>query len=523
MVYPFLNFINFIFKSFYIRAFGFPSVCRIRVHMQKRKVTDVFFRFTSKAATSLKVIIPVLCILLLFAAQITPLSAQLTTETSNNTPVSAQIWNLTNDDGQTATVIVQPFTYSGTFSETADSAGWWLLDSSGAQAFRFNIGGNIAHSSSGDVWTFVNFGGSGGGYQSLGTAEGTANGNFPYATYVSGTYTLTTTSPLGTVSGSGTWYGELVSGAPTSSLTPTPTQPTFDRFLGSVSLCKGSAVFTNTGVDVPLSSGQMGSGDTVLTGNNSIVGFNYPMQDGTVYLDGNTAAGWVALTSEPAPDNQIAYSMYPSDTVLPPIWGQDAKDMLLSMPLEATLAVALFGEAIGTAAAIAIVVEGGVFLIHYGTAYINERNPHLIQVPQGVIAGENTEYVVNVSHGVTTVQVIDGPVYFIDPITNNTITVDTNQMLTLPPAGQSGFSEQNLQSDVSSFNPASTDQWWTQTAPNASNDLANFLSVYQTIIIAVVIVAIIIAVGAVVAAKRRGNKLQQPGLPPTRILPVPRL
>jgi hypothetical protein len=267
----------------------------------------------------------------------------------------------------------------------------------------------------------------------------------------------------------------------------------------------------------------MGSGDTVLTGNNSIVGFNYPMQDGTVYLDGNTAAGWVALTSEPAPDNQIAYSMYPSNTALPPIWGQDATDMLLSIPLEATLAVALFGEAVGTAAAVAIVVEGGVFLIHYGTAYINERNPHLIQVPQGVIAGENTEYVVNVHHGVTTVQVIDGPVYFIDPITNNTITVDTNQMLTLPPAGQSGFSEQNLQSDVSSFNPASTNQWWTQTTANASSDLASFLSVYQTIIIAVVIVAMIIAIGAVVAAKRRGTKLQQPGLPSTRILPVLRL
>ena len=77
MVYPFLNFINFIFKSFYITPFRFPSACRIRVYMQKRKVTDVFFRFTSKAATQFKVIIPVLCVLLLFAAQITPLSAQL--------------------------------------------------------------------------------------------------------------------------------------------------------------------------------------------------------------------------------------------------------------------------------------------------------------------------------------------------------------------------------------------------------------------------------------------------------------
>ncbi|MGD0202794.1 MAG: hypothetical protein ABSC20_02665 [Candidatus Bathyarchaeia archaeon] len=489
--------------------------------MQKRKVTDVLFRFTTKAANPFKVIIPVLCVLLLFAAQITPLYAQLSTETSNSMATSAQVWNLTNDAGQTTTVIVQPFTNSGTFSETADSAGWWLLDSSGAQAFRFNIGGNIAHSSPGDTWTFVNFGGSGGGYQSLGTAEGTANGNFPYATYVSGTYTLTTTSPLGTVSGSGTWYGVLESGVPTSTSapstsSPTPTQPTFDRFLGSVALVKGPSWFTNTSVNVPLSSGQMGSGNTVLTGTNSIVSFTYPYQDGTVYLDGNTAAGWVGLTSEPAPDNQIAYFVVPSDAALPPIWGQDAKDMLISMPLEATLAVALFGELVGTAAAVALVVEGGVFLIHYGTAYINERNSHLVQVPQGVIAGENTKYVVNVSDGVTTVQVIDGPVYFIDPITNNTITVDTNQMLTLPPAGQSGFSEQDLQSDVSAFNSASINQWWTQSTPNALNGLANFLSVYQLIIIAVVVVAIIIAIAAVIVAKRRGTQLQQPGLPSTR-------
>ena len=78
--------------------------------MQKRKVTGVFFRFTSKAATPFKVIIPVLCVLLLFAAQITPLYAQLITETSNSMATSAQVWNLTNDAGQTATVIVQPFT-----------------------------------------------------------------------------------------------------------------------------------------------------------------------------------------------------------------------------------------------------------------------------------------------------------------------------------------------------------------------------------------------------------------------------
>jgi hypothetical protein len=295
----------------------------------------------------------------------------------------------------------------------------------------------------------------------------------------------------------------------TSSPTSAPTQaPTFDRFLGSVSLVKGPAWFTNTGVNVPLSSGQMGSGATVLTGNNSIVGFTYPYQDGTVYLDGNTAAGWVALTSEPAPDNQIAYSVYPFNTALPQNWGNEGWETIGGIVLEAAIGVTFFGEAVGTAAAVAIVVEGGVFVLHHGTAYMNEHYPHLFQVPQGVIAGGKTEYVVNVSDGVTTVQVIDGPVYFIDPVTNNTITIDTNQMLTLPPAGQSGFSEQDLQSDVSAFNPASINQWWTQTTPNALSGLANFLP----IIMVVVVLAIIIAVIAVVASMRRKTKLQQPGV-----------
>ena len=263
--------------------------------------------------------------------------------------------------------------------------------------------------------------------------------------------------------------------ASTSSTAPTPTtstQPAFDRFMGSVSLVRAPAWFTNTGENVPLSSGQMGSGDTVLTGANSIVAFTYPYNDGTVYLGGNTAAGYVGLTSEPAPDNQIAYYTYPSNTALPPIWGPDAKNMIISVLIGVPLAVALF-EPLTEAIAVELVVEGGVFLIHYGTAYFSETNPHLVQVPQGSIIGKDTQYIVNVTDTSTTLQVIDGPVYFIDPVTNNTITVETNQMLTLP-AEQSGFSEQNLQSDVSAYNYASANQWWTQTSPNTLSGIANF-------------------------------------------------
>jgi hypothetical protein len=129
----------------------------------------------------------------------------------NNGVVSAQVWELTNDMGQTATVIVQPFSYSGTFTETSNSDGWWVLDAQGNEVCRLNLGGNIFHDSGGDRWEFVNYGGQGGGYQVLGTAEGTANGNFPYATSVSGTCQATINSPMGSTSGQDTWTGVRIS------------------------------------------------------------------------------------------------------------------------------------------------------------------------------------------------------------------------------------------------------------------------------------------------------------------------
>ena len=162
----------------------------------------------TNSSINLKPAVILVCVVLLSAALMTPLHAQLDATNSYSTvSVSSQIWELTNDDGQVATVMVQPFTNSGSFSETSGSTGWWMLDAQGNHAFRFNVGGNIVHDSGGDRWDFVNFGGSGNGYQSMGTATGTANGNFPYATSVSGTYTLTTNSGYGSASGSGMWSG----------------------------------------------------------------------------------------------------------------------------------------------------------------------------------------------------------------------------------------------------------------------------------------------------------------------------
>ena len=186
-------------------------------------------------------------------------------------------------------------------------------------------------------------------------------------------------------------------------------------------------------------------------------------------MGANSDAGWVALTSQPAPDSQIFYSAYPAKAADPINWNEGFKDMVISIPIEARLGVLIFGEAATTAIAVALVVEGGVYLIHHGSAYVQETVSHLVAIPQGALAGLNTEYTVNVDiNGTTVVQVISGPVIYMDPITNNTINIQTDQQLTLPPAQQNGFSQQDLQSDVSGFNPASMNQWWTQATNTSS-------------------------------------------------------
>ena len=117
---------------------------------------------------------------------------------------SPQTWTLLNSAGQLATVVVSPFTNSGTFGEVSDSPGWFV-DVGGCE-FRLNVGGNITHTGQGDHWTFVGLTGSGCGAQVLGTGEGFANGSFPDANQLQGgTLSLTQTDPLGTATRNGTW------------------------------------------------------------------------------------------------------------------------------------------------------------------------------------------------------------------------------------------------------------------------------------------------------------------------------
>jgi len=120
-------------------------------------------------------------------------------------PAATQVWELTFEDSgsaphpQTIIVSVPPFTTSGTWGENSQSPGLWLYGPDGICKYQIRVGGNIVHDAGGDRWSTVNLGGAGCGMQTLGTCQLTSNGQFPQATTVSGTCTLTTESPLGSV------------------------------------------------------------------------------------------------------------------------------------------------------------------------------------------------------------------------------------------------------------------------------------------------------------------------------------
>jgi hypothetical protein len=200
----------------------------------------------------------------------------------------------------------------------------------------------------------------------------------------------------------------------------------------------------------------------------------------------------------------------------------------------------LLGETLPIALTGAAVVEG-TLLLGTGIAYVHEQlspqegtcDVRPVQVPQGLVMGAGTDYVVTVSNGSTTIQVIDGSVIFVDQYTNNTITVMANQMLTLPSGVKTGFSVQDLQSDVSAFDSSSINQWWLQTTPtatptaptatpitasptaNGSTGNTNFLS--NPIFLAAIILVIIIVIGAVLVAVRRKTHLRQPRVSSQRL------
>ena len=114
----------------------------------------------------------------------------------------SQEWTLVNQSGDTVTVTVPAGTNGSTFTETADSNGWYVYIP-GMNPIRLSVGGNI----SGSEWSFAGMTGSGPQVNCIGNGGGSADASFPNSTEVSGTVTINTQSPLGATSGTGYWNG----------------------------------------------------------------------------------------------------------------------------------------------------------------------------------------------------------------------------------------------------------------------------------------------------------------------------
>ncbi|MDH4164619.1 MAG: hypothetical protein OEW15_18305 [Nitrospirota bacterium] len=124
---------------------------------------------------------------------------------STSSSTAGQYWSLTFEDTmhpQTIKVYIAPITTGSTWGVTSDSPLLWMYDTSGNKCYNLLVGGNSYHDSPGDRFDCVNLHGSGCGMQTVGSCSFTINGNFPNANAVAkGSYTLSTTSPLGTITG----------------------------------------------------------------------------------------------------------------------------------------------------------------------------------------------------------------------------------------------------------------------------------------------------------------------------------
>lgn len=518
--------------------------------MQKSKSTSLF------GFSRFKIITSILLGVLLFAAFLTPLHALTPARDLTGTwksSISETYYEMDPSDSSTRmndvkvtyTMII---TQSGSSinivlniyesSSTTDPAYWNEYGMSGVPIVGYNqivLSGTVSSAS----FTADELGASTGNAENL---AGSFTTDIITAT-LTGPYETTDTNGIIVLrSGSSATMPPIATPTPTPA--PTPALPTSDN-LGSISLVQGSALFADTGTAVTTQS-SIGTGAEIQTGSDSstIVGFNYPDQGGTVYLGANSDAGWVYLS--PQTDlvtGNISYTAVPplttgafsySEGIDPEEFGQAGAS------LAAEVAVGLvFMAATGAPITLtgALVVEGPI-LLGTGIAYIQEQlspqegtcDVRPIEVPQGLLMGSGTDYVIQVSNGWTTVQVIEGSVIFVDQYTNNTITVGADQMLTIPPSqAQVGFSQQDLQSYLSAFDTSSINQWWTQITPtttpniptdtpivdtsttNASPNVANFMSSPE--FFAIIILLVIIVIVAILVRKRKKTPLRDHSAP----------
>jgi hypothetical protein len=518
--------------------------------MQTGKAESQFFNSLSKGFTPFKIITPILIGLLLFSALIMPSYAALSpardlTGTWKNA-ISENYYVMDsfdptlrmNDVKVTYTMIITQSANSlsivlniDELSSTTDPAYLNEYGYSGVPIVGFN---QIAFSGtvSGASFTADELGASTGNAEHI---AGTFTTDIITATLTGNAETTDTNGIIVLRDGSSATMPPIATVAPTATPTPAPAPPTSTN-LASVSQVQGSAILADTHAAVTTQT-PIGAGAEVQTGSDGIVGFNYPDNGGAIYLGANSDAGWVYIEPQTDPINgNISYTVVPplagsysfSEGIEPEEFGQ------AGLSLAAEVGVGL-GIMFMTGAPItlggAVVVEG-TLLLGSGIAYIHEQispqegtyDVRPIQVPQGLVMGAGTDYVVTVSNGASTIQVINGSAIFVDQYTNSSVTIQANQVLTLPARTNTGFSQEDLNSDVSGFDSSSINQWWTQTAAtptavptaittptqttNRSNDSTSFLS--SPMFLAAILLVVIIVIAALLAVTRRKKHSKHP-------------
>ena len=316
-----------------------------------------------------------------------------------------------------------------------------------------------------------------------------------------------------------------ISTAPPTIASQTPT-PTSSFSWGTVGLLRGSAAIMdpNTGEDIPLTGSSEVSSGSILTtsGGDSLVQYSFPSGNGYVDFGPNSQAQFIGIQQETTSNGAVTLTA--TVPPLPNTYTGPYEEGLIDEGLGPLGFLIGGGEALFVRNLRPVVVEGILYLLegtaHFFEGHSTNENTHKVEpiaLRAGYIIPAGTEYTVSVSNDGTTIDVISGPLVFLDWKTGNTVQVESGQSLTLPNVVQSGFSSQDLQNDVSTLDSSSVNHWWADSNVNPAPPFP------WLIIFAFVGLVAVIAVLAVVLVwkRRRKTSTQQLQVPPPPPPPPP--
>ena len=265
--------------------------------MQKLKVISLFSKFTDNV-TPFKIVTPILLAILMVGIFVTPIYAQLSpTRDLTGTWRSGVSGTYYSMDPSDSTMRMDDIT--ATFKMDINQQGNAI--SIVFYTYPTSWKTNAAY------WDMYGMNGvppvSGGDILFKGTVSGASFSADEYPAspstqeHLSGTFTTdiitaTLTGLLDTSDTNGIIVlreGSSATVPPMATPAPTPALPTSSN-LASVTQVQGITWLSETALP-PNTQSQIGTGTEVQTGNDGVVGFNYPDQGGTLYLGANSDAG----------------------------------------------------------------------------------------------------------------------------------------------------------------------------------------------------------------------------------------